>query len=136
MRPRATPKLLALASLAAASMWLGVISGQLELVVLATPLLVAVAYGCARTTSVEVAAALALPHQRVLEGDELVATLTMTSASSCEVEVGVALPAGIERVSGRTQLVAVDINEPNVVRTGRGARLRSRAAHRVRTRVP
>jgi uncharacterized protein (DUF58 family) len=115
MRPRATPKLLALVSLAAASMWLGVISGQLELVVLATPLIVAVVYGCARTTSVEVAAALALPHQRALEGDEPVATLTLTSASGCEVEVGVVLPAGIERVRGRTHLVAVDVNEPTVV---------------------
>lgn len=115
MRPRASPKLLAFVSLAAASMWLGVITGQLELVVLATPLLVAVVYGGARTRSVELGAALALPRHRVLEGDEAVAMLTMTSAFRCEVEVGVALPAGVERVRGRTHLVAVDAHQPKSV---------------------
>ncbi len=115
MSPRATPKLLTLVSLAAAAMWLGVISGQLELVVLATPLLVAVVYGCARTSSIDVTTALAFPHERVLEGDEPVATLTLASASGCEVEVGVTTPPGIERVRGRTHLVAVNANELRVV---------------------
>jgi uncharacterized protein (DUF58 family) len=115
MRPLATPKLLAFVSLAAASMWLSVITGRLELVVLATPLLVAVVYGCARARSPELGAALALPRQRVLEGDEVVATLTMTSDFRCELEVGVALPAGVERVKGRAHLVAVAAHEPESV---------------------
>jgi uncharacterized protein (DUF58 family) len=115
VKPRATPKLLVLISLAAAALWLGAITGQPELVVLATPLIVAVVHGCAHSELVEVATEVTLPHQRVLEGDAPTVVLTLDSATRCEVEVGVGVPAGVERMRGRTNLVAVDADEPKVV---------------------
>jgi uncharacterized protein (DUF58 family) len=113
--PRATPKLLALVSVAAMSLWLSVVTGQLELVALATPLTVAVVYGCARTRAVEVAAELDLSEDRVLEGDEPVASVTVVAEARCEVEIGVATPWGLEHKRATTHLLALEANAPRKI---------------------
>jgi uncharacterized protein (DUF58 family) len=93
----ATPKLAGYASLAALGLFAGIALGRAELVVLAAPFALVLVLGLATAAVPELAAHVRLSKERVLEGDEVQATIDLTGTSRVErLEVALAVPRDVE----------------------------------------
>ena len=101
MTRSADPRLHAYAALAATAFVAALALRRAELAAIAAPFALLVALGV-HGTAPDVRAWFELDRERALERDELDATLTVRSPSGVDrLEVGVALPAGIELAEGR-----------------------------------
>ena len=96
MTRAATPKLAGYASLGALGLAAGVAFGRVELVVVAAPFLVALAYGLAFAGSLDVAADFGLERERALEDDIVPGWITLEAGAAVErLEVAIATPDGV-----------------------------------------
>jgi uncharacterized protein (DUF58 family) len=101
MTRSADSRLGAYAALAAAGLVAALAARRAELAVVAAPFAVLVALGVRRPAPA-LRAWFEIDRERALEGDELAATVTVRSQSGVDrVEVGVALPTGLELAEGR-----------------------------------
>jgi uncharacterized protein (DUF58 family) len=97
MTRSATPKLGAYALLAAVALVTGLFLGRVELVVFAVPFITVLVLALLLTEPPVVDVALMLSETRVIEGDELEATVSLTSDRPIEeLELGLVQPRGIE----------------------------------------
>jgi uncharacterized protein (DUF58 family) len=90
-----SPKLALYAAFAAASFIAALTLGRPELAGLGAPFALVLAVGLSLPPP-QVEASLRLNRERVLEGDEIEAELSLSSSESCEVHVAHVLPRGIE----------------------------------------
>jgi uncharacterized protein (DUF58 family) len=91
----ATPRLIRFAALAIVTLLFGLLTARLEFVVLAVPLVVALAWGLAGSRAPRVRVEIGVGPDRCLEGDEVVMNVAIASGSRMEeAELGVAVPAG------------------------------------------
>lgn len=104
MHRRATPKLIAYASISTVTIFLGFVSGTPELLAVATPLVLVMARGLVRGATDEVTVELSISEDRLVEGDEALLSLELSSASPVEVEVALGLPFGIEVAEGSRRI--------------------------------
>jgi uncharacterized protein (DUF58 family) len=103
----ATPKLATYVALASAALLAGLVLGRVELVVLAAPVITALAAGLALTREPHMGVDLALSSDRCLEGELLQLEVTLTSDAHVEVDVVVALPRGL--TADRRHFVAMPV---------------------------
>lgn len=102
MTRASTPKLAGYASLGTLGLAAGVAFGRVELVVIAAPFLLVLAYGLAFAGSLDLTVNFGLERERALEDDTVPAWITLEGGSAVErLEVAVATPAGVE-VEGDT----------------------------------
>jgi uncharacterized protein (DUF58 family) len=91
------------------------ISGRVELIAVAAPLLVAVSVALARTANPDIRAVVSVPVDRCLEGDEVVFTISVTGSSSvAELDVALLTPKGFSPVGptiNRVRLVPGGVEE-------------------------
>jgi uncharacterized protein (DUF58 family) len=87
-----TPKLATYIACAGTVILLGLVTGEVELVVLAAPFLVALIMGLATVAPMPIEVRVDVDGERYLEGDEIQAEVSLLSQSSTEVEVGLAIP--------------------------------------------
>jgi len=93
----ATPKLAGYASLAALGLFAGIALGRAELVILAAPFALVLMLGLATAGVPDLAVHVQLSNGRVLEGDEVQATIDLKAASRLErLEVALAVPRDAE----------------------------------------
>jgi uncharacterized protein (DUF58 family) len=93
----AAPKLVRLAGLAALALFAGLVTGQVELVLLGVPFVVALALGVAASGTVDVEVAVQAAPRRVFEGDEVTVTIEVESPRRVsELEIGLAVPPGLD----------------------------------------
>lgn len=101
MTRSATPKLAALVVVSGLFVFAGLAVGTTEVVVVATPLVLALTYGLVASVEPELAVEIELSEDRVGEGDRITLMLLLTSSHTLrEVEVGIQLPAGMEVTTG------------------------------------
>ncbi|HEX6699402.1 MAG TPA: DUF58 domain-containing protein [Gaiellaceae bacterium] len=122
MTRTAAPKLRAYTALAAIGLLAALALRRAELVVLAAPFALLLGLGLAAARTPDVRVELALDRERVLEGDEVLATLELQLQSSVGVErldVVLPLPQGLEATSGKNPIgVRVPAGEPRRVALG------------------
>jgi uncharacterized protein (DUF58 family) len=118
----AAPKLVRMAGLAALALFAGLVTGQVELVLLGVPFIVALALGVAVSGAVDIEAAVQAAPRRVFEGDELTVTVEVESARRVsELEVGLAVPAGLEPRDPTRRAVSLVPDEPRELELRLGA---------------
>jgi uncharacterized protein (DUF58 family) len=99
----ATPKLSGYAALATLGLAAGIALGRAELVVLAAPFALVLALGLALAGDPDVQTQVHLDRDRLLEGDEIEATVSLSAESRVErLEVAVAQPREAEPVGDST----------------------------------
>lgn len=99
----ASPRLGAYATLASTALLFGVVLGSPTLIALGSPFAayLAIAFALARRHTVDVQ--FKLERDRVVEDEELTATITLTTDTPvAELELAIGLPPGISRVDGPT----------------------------------
>ena len=97
----ASPKLKTYVALSAWGLFLGVASGNIEIVALAAPFLVAVLLATVAAAPPRLDADVTVSDERCIEGDEVdVAVELLASHPWNEVELALAVPAGFEVVAG------------------------------------
>jgi uncharacterized protein (DUF58 family) len=98
----ATAKLAAYAGLSGVGLLAALVFARPELVALTAPFLLALSAGLALATPPRLTVGVALDHDRVLEGDEVGATVALESATPVDrLDVYVRLPEGVETAEGR-----------------------------------
>jgi uncharacterized protein (DUF58 family) len=98
----ATPKLAAYASLSAVGLLAALVVARPELVALTAPFLLALGAGLALATPPRLTVEVALDEERILEGDEVGATIRVFSATPVDrLDLYARLPHGIELAKGR-----------------------------------
>jgi uncharacterized protein (DUF58 family) len=98
----ATAKLAAYAGISGLGLLAALVFARPELVALTAPFLLALSAGLALATPPRLAVGVALDSDRVLEGDEVAATVSLGSATPVDrLDVYVRLPEGVETVQGR-----------------------------------
>ena len=117
MRRVPSRKLGAYATLAAVGLLAAIALRRAELVVLATPFAVLLGLGLAAARTPDVRVDLTLDRERVLEGDEIVATLEVRSSVGVErLDVVLPLPEGLEAAGGKNPIgLRVPTREPRHV---------------------
>jgi uncharacterized protein (DUF58 family) len=111
LRAAATPKLKTYVGAGAFSLFVGIITGQAELIAAASPFVLALILGLVATGHPSVDARLALSEDRVIEGDEVVVSAVITPSRRAEIEMGLVVPPGLElQDSPRTVLRATPAN--------------------------
>jgi uncharacterized protein (DUF58 family) len=89
----------------------GVVTGQPELIACAAPFVLAIVLGLVATGRPQLDARLNLSETRVIEGDEVIASASLTTSRRAEVEMGLVVPSGLElHKSPRTVLRATPAN--------------------------
>jgi uncharacterized protein (DUF58 family) len=107
MTPIVSPRLAAYAGLAAVGLLAGLVLGRVELIALAAPFALAAVAGAVLARDPEIAAVLTLDRERALEGEEVLATLELSSAHGSD-RVDVLLPLQPElRMSARNPRAVV-----------------------------
>ncbi|HZR97005.1 MAG TPA: DUF58 domain-containing protein [Gaiellaceae bacterium] len=112
------PRLPTYAGLAAVGLLAGLFLGRVELVALAAPFALAAAAGAALARDPQVGGAVELARERALEGEEVVATVALTSAAGADrVDVFLPLPDELaaERNPRAVRLVGAERAELEVV---------------------
>jgi uncharacterized protein (DUF58 family) len=112
MTRRASPKLAAYAVLVAAALLAALVARTPLPAVLAAPFALALGAGLARSPQPQLGASFALERERVLEGDEVLARLSVTASRPAAVDVSVAVPDGLEAPEGARRSVALDAADP------------------------
>ena len=97
-----SPKLALYATLAAAFFIAALALGRPELAGLGAPFALVLILGLSLPPPPKVAASVHLNRERVLEGDEIEAELSLTASSDCEAQLALVLPSGIEPLEGPT----------------------------------
>ncbi|MGH3003058.1 MAG: DUF58 domain-containing protein [Gaiellaceae bacterium] len=101
----ATPKLASYAALAAVGLLTALVSARPELVALGAPFLLALAVGLTLARPPRLSAAVVLERSRILEGDEVAATLVVTARAPIDrLDLYVRLPPAVELADGRNPL--------------------------------
>jgi uncharacterized protein (DUF58 family) len=96
-----SPRLGGYASLAAAGLLAGLVSGRLELVALAAPFAIAALAGAALARDPQVTATLALDRERALEGDEAIASVELSAPAAVDrLDLLCLAPPGLEVQDG------------------------------------
>ncbi|MHB8059524.1 MAG: DUF58 domain-containing protein [Gaiellaceae bacterium] len=90
-----SPKLALYATLAAASFIAALALGRPELAGLGAPFALMLAVGLSLPPPAKVEVSVRLSRERVLEGDEIEAELSLSAPQACEVQLALALPRGI-----------------------------------------
>jgi uncharacterized protein (DUF58 family) len=104
-----SPRLVAYAGMAAFGLLAGLVVGRVELVALAAPFALAAVVGAALGRDPQVAAALALDRERLLEGDELRATIELSAVAGADrVDVFLPLPPELRARHGNPRAVALE----------------------------
>jgi uncharacterized protein (DUF58 family) len=99
--PVAPPKLYRWVVLVATCLVAGLTTGRAELIVVAFPFAVALAAGVAAAEPIDVDIRWSVERDRLLEGEELVGTVTVESATpGAVVEIGIAVPPEFTPVEG------------------------------------
>ncbi len=105
MTPTASPKLRAYAVLSATGLLAALVTGRPELVALTAPFLLALAAGLLLLSAPRLQARVELGSPRTVEGDELDATVFVTSATAVErLDLYLRLPESIEIVEGENPI--------------------------------
>jgi uncharacterized protein (DUF58 family) len=95
MKTLVSPKVAAYAAVGLGAVVAGIVLGRAEVAVIGIPFLVYLVFALALVRPVDVTVSLTLARERVLEDDEVNATLELTSAAGVpEVDVALVLPAG------------------------------------------
>jgi uncharacterized protein (DUF58 family) len=98
----ASPKLASYSGLSALGLLTALVFGRPELVALTAPFLLALAAGLALATPPQLEIAVELETQRVLEGDEVGASVVVSSATPVDrLDLYLRLPYGVELADGR-----------------------------------
>jgi uncharacterized protein (DUF58 family) len=98
----ASPKLSSYSALSAVGLLTALVFGRPELVALTAPFLLALAVGLALATPPQLDVAVELGEQRVLEGDEVGASIVVSSATPVDrLDLYLRLPHGVELADGR-----------------------------------
>ncbi|MBN1461216.1 MAG: DUF58 domain-containing protein [Armatimonadetes bacterium] len=107
---RRSPKLLLYAGFAAATFFLALVFGRPEIAALGAPFALFLVVGLSLGAPPKIQAALRLQRERVLEGEETEAELTLTSSVDARaVHVALSLPQGVRVVGGNeTALVRLE----------------------------
>jgi uncharacterized protein (DUF58 family) len=114
-----TPKLLTLAILAALCLISAAVLARLEAVVIAAPLLTALAYGASAARAPHIRVSLSVTPERCLEEDVLDLAIEVTARDAVpEAEVAVGPMTGLEVVGPTRWKIKIDEAEPTVVRAG------------------
>lgn len=115
----ATSKLARHVLLASVVLLAGFLSGRIELLLLAFPVLLGMAWGLAGGEPPVVDVAVSLDADQCLEGERVGATLTVTANRHLEAEVGLAVPSAFRVVDGSARtLVEVWPDQPATVSIG------------------
>lgn len=124
MTSSSTPKLRFFLGLAGAALVGGLLFGRVELIALATPLIVSATISVAATRKPHIRASLEVHLERCLEGDEIEVSVTLhVDHTAGEVEVGVRVPSALGIIEGgRQTVVSVDPGDPTVVKLRLAAR--------------
>jgi uncharacterized protein (DUF58 family) len=110
-----SPRLSAYASLAAAGLVAGLALGRVEPIALAAPFLLALVAAVARHEP-QVSVRLELDRGRVLEGDDVTATVALSSAENVDrLELLLPLPAELVAEEGHARAVALRADEERTV---------------------
>jgi uncharacterized protein (DUF58 family) len=106
VRRRASPKLGVYAGLGSFGLLAALVLGRPELAVVAAPFALLAAVGLALAREPRIGVSLRLDRERVLEGDEIAATLVVESSDRVEhLELVLVLPAGVVLVEGRNPVL-------------------------------
>jgi uncharacterized protein (DUF58 family) len=98
----ATPKLAAYASLSAVGLLTALVVARPELVALTAPFLLALGAGLALATPPRLSVTVELAEERLLEGDDVAATITAVSEAPVDrLDLYARLPDGVELARGR-----------------------------------
>jgi uncharacterized protein (DUF58 family) len=98
----ASPKLAGYAALSAVGLLTALVFGRPELVALTAPFLLALAAGLALATQPRLLLRVDLDRERALEGEEVTATLVVSSATPVDrLDLYLQLPSGIDLLEGR-----------------------------------
>ena len=110
----ATPKLKTYLALSAWGLFLGVATGRVELLVFAAPFLLSVLLGTVISPPPEVDVKITVDPLRCLEGDQVTVTFeAMSEHNWSEVELALAVPAGLELIEGhRTNTISLSADTP------------------------
>ncbi|CAN5569187.1 DUF58 domain-containing protein [soil metagenome] len=137
MRPFATPKLVTYVGVSAASLFLSLLLGRVEMLVVVTPMITALVIGLALTKTPGIDVMLAPLPERCLEREAIEAALTIEADVNAEAQVAIVTPRGFasDDDAGRTMLLASGIPREldiGLTATRWGRRSVGRVACRVR----
>jgi uncharacterized protein (DUF58 family) len=108
-----SPRLAAYAGLAAIGLLAGLVLGRVELIALAAPFALAAVAGAALAREPDLHATLALDRERALEGEEVTATIELSSASGADrVDVLLQLPRALRAGTPNPRSVRLAPGEP------------------------
>jgi uncharacterized protein (DUF58 family) len=111
-----SPRVVAYAGLAAFGLLAGLVLGRVELVALAAPFALAAVVGAALTRPPELTGTLVLDRERALEGDDLRASLELSSTQGADrVDVFLPLPLELRTRDGNPRAVALAPGVPRTV---------------------
>jgi uncharacterized protein (DUF58 family) len=116
IRRGVTPKLLTLAAVAAVCLISAGVLARLEAVVIAAPLLTALAYGAGAARAPSIRIAVSVAPDRCLEDEVIDLAIEVTSRNAIpEAEIAVGPMRGLEQVDPFPRSVTLDSDEPAVV---------------------
>jgi uncharacterized protein (DUF58 family) len=111
-----TPKLLTLAAIAALCLITAVVLARLEAVVIAAPLLTALAYGASAAQAPSLRISASVAPQRCLEDEVVELMITVTAQSPVpEAEIALGATEGLQAVDSARWSVKLDPGEPAVL---------------------
>jgi uncharacterized protein (DUF58 family) len=111
-----TPKAVTYVFLTAFGLFAGLLTGRVELVVLVTPMVVALALGLALTEQPGVLVGFSIDADRCLEGDAIRATISIAGDRYVsEAEVALVVPEGFRAVGEAAHTIALRAGEPRVL---------------------
>jgi len=111
-----SPRVVAYAGLAAFGLVAGLVLGRVELVALAAPFALAAVVGAALARDPELVATIALDRERALEGEEVRATLELSSSPGADrVDLFLPLPEELSGRSGNPAAVGLAAGVPRTV---------------------
>jgi uncharacterized protein (DUF58 family) len=110
------PRLAGYVGLAGIGLLAGLVLGRVELVALAAPFALAAVVGAALSREPDLQASLELDRERALEGEEMTATIELSSATGADrVEVLLLLPRGLHTEKPNPRAVRLVPGEPRTL---------------------
>jgi uncharacterized protein (DUF58 family) len=111
-----SPRLAAYAGLAGVGLLAGLVLGRVELIAVAAPFALAAVAGAALAREPDVQATLLLDRERALEGEEVTATLEISSSSGADrVDVFLPLPRGLRPEEPNPRAIRLHPGETRVL---------------------
>lgn len=111
-----SPRLAAYAGLAGIGLLAGLVLGRVELIALAAPFALAAVAGAALTREPDLQVTLVLDRERALEGEEVTATIALSSTSGADrVDILLQLPRGLRAERPNPRAVRLVPGEPHTL---------------------